>query len=69
MAKEKLPSYRWVILTIVSLLCFIANYIQFQVSALATEIMPQLHITTAEFSSLLMAPMLVAVVLDRKSVV
>lgn len=64
MAKEKLPSYRWVILTIVSLLCFIANYIQFQVSALATEIMPQLHITTAEFSSLLMAPMLVAVVLS-----
>ena len=64
MAKEKLPSYRWVILTIVSLLCLIANYIQFQVSALATEIMPQLHITTAEFSSLLMAPMLVAVVLS-----
>jgi MFS transporter, NNP family, nitrate/nitrite transporter len=64
MEKQKLPSYRWVILTIVSLLCLIANYIQFQVSALATAIMPQLHITTAQFSSLLMAPMLVAVILS-----
>ena len=64
MENQKLPAYRWVILTIVSLLCFIANYIQFQVSALATVVMPQLHITTAEFSALLMAPMLVAVVLS-----
>lgn len=61
---KKLSNYRWVILAIVCLLCFIANYIQFQVSALATQIMPDLGISTAQFSSLLMAPMLSAVFLS-----
>ncbi|MDF7682258.1 MFS transporter [Lactobacillus sp. ESL0679] len=60
----KLTSYRWVILAIAAGLDAISNYVQFQISALATQIMPALHITPAQFSSLLMAPMLVAVFLS-----
>ncbi|MEH7108519.1 MFS transporter [Bacillus sp. JJ1764] len=58
---KKLPAYRFVIVAIVCLLAFISNYIQFQISALAYVIMPALNLSTAEFSSLLLAPMLVAV--------
>ncbi|RMC44830.1 nitrate/nitrite transporter [Lactobacillus sp. ESL0230] len=60
----KLSNYRWVILAIAALLDAISSYIQFQISALATQIMPELHISPAQFSSLLMAPMLVAVFLS-----
>ncbi|MDF7682265.1 MFS transporter [Lactobacillus sp. ESL0679] len=70
MEAKKLPvlsSYRWVILGIIALMDMISNYTQFQISALATQIMPQLHISTAQFSSLLMAPMLVAVFLSIPS--
>lgn len=48
-------------------LCFISNYIQFQVSALAYVVMPELGITPVQFSSLLMAPMLIAVFLSIPS--
>lgn len=57
----KLSSYRWVILAIAALLDAISSYIQFQISALAVQIMPALHISPAQFQSLLMAPMLIAV--------
>ncbi|BDR61086.1 MFS transporter [Lactobacillus xylocopicola] len=60
----KLSNYRWVILAIVALLDAISNYIQFQISALATEIMPVLHISPAQLQSLVMAPMLIAVFLS-----
>ncbi|WEV50943.1 MFS transporter [Lactobacillus sp. ESL0731] len=60
----KLSSYRWVILAIAALMDVVSNYTQFQVSALATQIMPALHITPAQYSSLLMAPMLIAVFLS-----
>jgi MFS transporter, NNP family, nitrate/nitrite transporter len=60
----KLSNYRWVILAIAALLDAISSYIQFQISALATQIMPELHISPAQFSSLLMAPMLIAVFLS-----
>ncbi|MDF7682266.1 MFS transporter [Lactobacillus sp. ESL0679] len=59
-----LSSYRWVILAVLSLMSMTSSYVQFQVSALATRIMPVLHITPTQFSSLLMAPMLVAVFLS-----
>lgn len=67
MDKEQLPklsNYRWVILAIAALMDVISNYVQFQISALATQIMPALHITPPQFSSLLMAPMLIAVFLS-----
>ncbi|MDF7668771.1 MFS transporter [Lactobacillus sp. ESL0703] len=70
MDERKLPalsSYRWVILGIIALMDMISNYTQFQISALATQIMPALHISPAQFSSLLMAPMLVAVFLSIPS--
>ncbi|WEV36819.1 MULTISPECIES: MFS transporter [unclassified Lactobacillus] len=60
----KLSNYRWVILALAASMDIISNYIQFQVSALATKIMPALHLTQPQFSSLLMAPMLVAVVMS-----
>lgn len=59
-----LSNYRWVILIIASLMDIISNYVQFQISALATKIMPVLHISPPQFSSLLMAPMLTAVFLS-----
>ena len=65
--KGVLPKYRWVILGITCFLCFISNYIQFQVSALAYVVMPELGITPVQFSSLLMAPMLIAVFLSIPS--
>lgn len=60
----KLSNYRWVILAIAALLDAISSYIQFQISALAVQIMPELHISPAQFQGLLMAPMLVAVFLS-----
>ncbi|WEV39626.1 MFS transporter [Lactobacillus sp. ESL0681] len=60
----KLSNYRWVILAIAASLDMISNYVQFQISALATQIMPELHLTQPQFSSLLMAPMLIAVFLS-----
>ncbi|WEV38540.1 MFS transporter [Lactobacillus sp. ESL0680] len=59
-----LSSYRWVILAVLSLMTMTSSYVQFQISALAIRIIPQLQITPAQFSSLLMAPMLVAVFLS-----
>ena len=60
----KLSSYRWVILAIISLMDATSSYIQYQISALATQVMPALHIAPAQFQSLLMAPMFVAVFLS-----
>lgn len=60
----KLSSYRWVILAIAAGLDAVSNYIQFQVSTLAVQIMPSLHISPAQLQSLGMAPMLIAVFLS-----
>lgn len=60
----KLSNYRWVILAIAALLDATSNYIQFQISTLAVQIIPALHISTAQFQSLAMAPMLIAVFLS-----
>ncbi len=60
----KLSSYRWVILAIISLMDATSSYIQYQISALATQVMPALHIAPAQFQSLLMAPMFIAVFLS-----
>ena len=47
--------------SVVCLLCFMANYMQYQVSALAVEVMPMLNIDTVGFSMLFLVPMLTAV--------
>ncbi len=62
--ENKLPGYRWVVVAVVCLLCFMANYMQYQVSALATLVMPEMGIDTAGFSMLFLAPMLIAVFLS-----
>lgn len=64
---KKLPAYRYVIVSVVCLMCFVGNYIQFQVSGLAYKIMPALGLSTAQFSSLLLAPMLVSVFISIPS--
>lgn len=61
MEKIKLSGYRWMILLIVCLVCILANYMQYQVSALAVQIMPMFSIDEAGFSMLLLMPMLTAV--------
>lgn len=67
MEEKQLPqlsNYRWVILAIAAALDAISSYIQFQISALAVQIMPALHISPAQLQSLVMAPMLIAVFLS-----
>ncbi|MEG0375016.1 MAG: MFS transporter [Raoultibacter sp.] len=61
METRKLSSYRWVVLGVSCLIIFVADYIQFQLSALAIEIMPALGIDVAQFSALLLAPLLAGV--------
>ena len=61
MEKIKLSAYRWMILLIVCLVCILANYMQYQVSALAVQLMPMFSIDEAGFSMLLLMPMLTAV--------
>ncbi|MEI3377014.1 MAG: MFS transporter [Coriobacteriales bacterium] len=53
--------YRFVILALACALAFVGNYLQYQVSALATDVMGRLHIGTAEFQLLFLVPMLAAV--------
>ena len=53
--------YRWLILLLTCSLCFLGNYMQYQVAAYATVIMPQMNIDPVGFSSLFLAPMLAAV--------
>lgn len=64
MDQPKLSSYRWVILTLVCLICFLSNFMQYQVSALAVYIMPMFTIDEAGFSMLMLMPMLTAVFLS-----
>lgn len=61
MEKAKLSAYRWMILFVVCLVCILANYMQYQVSALAVQLMPMFSIDEAGFSMLLLMPMLTAV--------
>ena len=64
MDQPKLSSYRWVILVLVCLVCFLSNFMQYQVSALAVYIMPMFSIDEAGFSMLMLMPMLTAVFLS-----
>lgn len=57
-------SYRWIIVLLMGLTAFMANATQYQVAALAYQIIPIYQLTTAQFSSILNAPMLCAVFLS-----
>lgn len=56
-----MPPYRYVILFAVCSLAFIGNFIQYQVSSLALDVMPMLGIDSVGFSTLFLIPMLAAV--------
>lgn len=59
--KRASSGYRWLILLLTCGLCFLGNFMQYQVAAYATVIMPQMNIDPVGFSSLFLAPMLAAV--------
>jgi MFS family permease len=59
-----LSPYRWVIVFICWLIVFIGMYAQFQVSALAFKIIPELGLSPDQFYKVLLAPMLPAVFLS-----
>lgn len=65
--KRASSGYRWLILLLTCGLCFLGNFMQYQVAAYATVIMPQMNIDPVGFSSLFLAPMLAAVFLVSRS--
>lgn len=64
MEKSKLPGYRWVVLLVVCLVCFMANFTQYQVSAWGVSVMDMLQTDVAGLTSLMLMPMLTAVFLS-----
>ena len=60
--KTESSPYRWVILSIMWLTTFVGVVPQFQISALAYRIIPELNLTAGQFSLILTAPMLPAVI-------
>lgn len=61
MEARSLSPYRWVILLVSCLVIFVADYMQYQLAALAYVIMPDLNIDVAQFSALLLGPILAGV--------
>lgn len=62
--KTRLSGYRWVILLAGSLITFMANYMQYQVSAWGVEVMEMLGTDVAGLTNLMLLPMFVAVFLS-----
>lgn len=61
---NKLPGYRWVVLLVVCLICFMANYMQYQISAWGVEVMDINQIDVAGLTSMMLLPMMAGVVLS-----
>ncbi len=61
---NKLPGYRWVVLLVVCLICFMANYMQYQISAWGVEVMDVNSIDVAGLTSMMLLPMMAGVVLS-----
>lgn len=64
MNEGKLSGYRWVILFVSAFIIFMIDYMQFQLSGLAHLIMPDLGIDVAQFSALLLGPMLAGAIIS-----
>ena len=62
--KTKLSGYRWVVLLCVCLICFMGNFMQYQVSAWGVEVMTVNGIDVAGLTSMMLLPMLAGVVLS-----
>lgn len=61
--QPKLSPYRWVVLACVCGVCFMANYMQYQVSVWGVVVMEGLGIQVAELQTLMLMPMLAAIFL------
>lgn len=66
-AKIIVSPYRWVILLIMWIVAFVGVTSQFQLSALAYEIIPKFNLTSKQFAMVLSAPMLPAVLFSMAS--
>lgn len=61
---QKLSGYRWVVLLSVCLICFMANYMQYQISAWGVEVMDINNIDAAGLTSMMLMPFMASVVLS-----
>ncbi|WP_418142671.1 MFS transporter [Adlercreutzia equolifaciens] len=67
MKTSTLSPYRWTILIIVCAICFMANFMQYQVSAWGVTVMDMLQTDVAGLTNLMLMPMLTAVFLSIPS--
>lgn len=67
MKANTLPPYRWVVLFIVCAICFMANFMQYQVSAWGVTVMEMMQTDVAGLTNLMLMPMLTAVFLSIPS--
>jgi Nitrate/nitrite transporter len=61
--EARYSNYRWIVLAMMFFTCFVVFYAQFQVSALAYKIMPEMKLSSGQMSSIMLAPMLPGVFL------
>ena len=67
MKTSTLSPYRWTILIIVCAICFMANFMQYQVSAWGVTVMDMMQTDVAGLTNLMLMPMLTAVFLSIPS--
>lgn len=61
---ENISKYRWVILFVSCFALFVPNYMQYQLSPLAPQIIGDLRLTPSQFTSIFTAPMIPAIFLS-----
>lgn len=64
MTTNKAPAYRWIILLLTFLPCFMMSVCQFQATPYAAELMTKLSLTEQQYATIATAPMLVGLVLS-----
>ena len=64
MTQQKAPAYRWVILLLTFLPCFMMAFCQFQATPYAGDLMQKLSLTEQQYATIATAPMLVGVFLS-----
>ena len=64
MSQNKNSSYRWIILLLTFLPCFMMSVCQFQATPYAAQLMEKLHMTEQQYATIATAPMLVGVFLS-----
>lgn len=64
MTQQHTSSYRWIILLLTFLPCFMMSFCQFQATPYAAELMQKLSLTEQQYATIATAPMLVGVFLS-----